>query len=289
LVAQTPTGIQHNVRRVRFSGESLVYKSPWSTLPPPRHMSESTVISRLFILAGQSNMVGRADPAVCWNVKVPPSSIRWCNDLNFGSDAIQRDFVTLEPQYSSWRDCHHWGPELGMDLGGAAHTAYLVKFAMGSTRIREHWHPDLESSMYPHFLAFVREAIAAAPPPARFEGFFWLQGESDSGSAKLANAYHDDLVALVQAVRRDLECDELPFVASHIVWPNGKKVGVINEALTRACEGGALGPYAACVPSDGYTTNAEQAHHMDTPSIILAGQRMSEAYRQLVSGRMVVR
>ena len=233
-------------------------------------------------------MVGRADPAECWKLPTAAAKIRWCNGVPGGEDDVQRDFVPLEPQYCSWREVYHWGPERGMELGGDADTVHFVKYAMGSTKIREHWHPQHESSYYASFIAFVRDGLACAPQPARLAGFFWLQGESDTSSAKLASAYHDDLVALVQAVRRDLACPELPFVASHVVWPRGKKVGAVNEALTRACAGsGALGPYAACVPSDGYSTNPAQAHHMDTASVLLAGQRMSEAYRDLVSGHAI--
>ena len=122
------------------------------------------------------------------------------------------------------------------------------------------------------------------------EGLFWLQGESDSGAAKHANAYHDNLVAFVQAVRRDLDCPELPFVASQVVWPTGKKVAVVNAALDRLNdEASVLGPYAACVSCNNYTTSEEQQHHMDTPSVILAGERLCEAQRHLVSGRAVVR
>ena len=57
-----------------------------------------------------------------------------------------------------------------------------------------------------------------------------------------------------------------------------------NSNATRACEG-ALGPYAACVSSEGYQTDPAQAGHMDTTSVILAGRRMSESYRHLVSGQ----
>merc|ERR1719473_2230184 len=119
------------------------------------------------------------------------------------------------------------------ELGGGANdeSVHLVKFAMGSTKLGEHWHPDREGSYYPRFLSFVRTAIADAPQPSRLEGFFWLQGESDSCAAKTANAYYDNLVSLVQAVRRDLECPDLPFVASQVVWPSGKKVALVNKAL----------------------------------------------------------
>jgi len=55
-------------------------------------------------------------------------------------------------------------------------------------------------------VAFCRAALAAAPQPAELSGVFWVQGESDSGAAKHANAYHDNLVEFVACLRRDLCC-----------------------------------------------------------------------------------
>jgi hypothetical protein len=124
---------------------------------------------------------------------------------------------------------------LGRVLSGGANdkTVHPVKFAIGSTRLGEHWHPERKGSYYPRFSSFVRTAIAAAPQPSRLEGFFWLQGESDSGAENTATSYYDNLISLVQAVRCDLERPDLPFVASQIIWSSGKKVALVNKSLDR--------------------------------------------------------
>ena len=47
-----------------------------------------------------------------------------------------------------------------------------------------------------------------------------------SGAASPAAAYHDDLVALVGALRRDLRCPELPVVCAHVLPPAGPHAAV---------------------------------------------------------------
>lgn len=246
---------------------------------PAQSAPSGAPMSRVFILAGQSNMVGRADPTLV--NAAPEAQIIWHNDLNFdGGVASGPEYVALQPQRSGWRtDEHgaplsHWGPEASLALG---ERVFFAKFAMGSTRIRDHWHPDEPGSQFETLVTFCRNALAAAPPPARFEGLFWLQGESDSGAAKHANAYQANLVRFVTALRGALEAPTLPLVASHVVWPNGKKkVDVVNAALSAACQ--ELG-YARCTTAEGLTVAADD--HLDTDSVLEVGRRMCAAYKEL--------
>jgi hypothetical protein len=321
-------------RTVSFNtAPPTVFKLPSTILPTPPYLLHQPAASRVFILAGQSNMVGRADPAVCWDLEPPAGQIWWHNDSNFDGGDSSDGYVPIEPQHSSRRDCDHWGPEAGMWLGGggggdcdggeagcagercactrdpscrcadcaaaygtlgvappepspdssALRAPHLVKFAMGSTRIREHWSPE-EGEHWAAFVETVRRAVAAAPQPARVDGLFWLQGESDTSSAGSARAHGAELVALVRALRLELHCPDLPFVCGHVVWPAGRHVALVNEGLSRACDDdGPLGPYATCVSAEGASVTPDG--HLDTRSVLAIGRRMSDAYWALVSGR----
>lgn len=151
---------------------------------------------------------------------------------------------------------HIFGPEMALahsvaprlkELG--VERAYFVKFALGSTDLYSNWNPSnsattgkaSEIGYYHSFLAFCRESLKALQPdehtPIKVErplwGMFWLQGESDSSKAKTANAYLSNFKNFVQTVRQDLDCPDLPVVASPVIW-KGKKVHVVNDALKQA-------------------------------------------------------
>ena len=229
-------------------------------------------------------MVGRADPGLA---RVPDDpdepQFMWHNDSHFDG-GTSSGYVPLEPQESCWRvdsdgePLYHWGPEATLALGARV---YLAKFAMFSTRIREHWHPEEPTSHFAAFVGFCQRALASAPPPARFEGLFWLQGESDASADKHAkNAYKADLVRLVQALRVSLEAPMLPLVASHIVWP--QEAAAVNEAISGACE---ELPYARHTPADGLCVADDG--HLDTASVLEVGRRMGKAYREMIRPRRV--
>eukprot|EP00931_Biecheleriopsis_adriatica_P054497 TRINITY_DN3207_c0_g1_i1.p1 TRINITY_DN3207_c0_g1~~TRINITY_DN3207_c0_g1_i1.p1 ORF type:complete len:271 (-),score=46.83 TRINITY_DN3207_c0_g1_i1:219-1031(-) len=239
-----------------------------STAPPDAPARPIEDVNRIYILAGQSNMVGRADPS---GVPLDPSvQITWNNDGNFGEPSTS-PWTSLQPQQS----VHglHVGPEASLQVPPRAH---FIKFGMGSTKLGDHWHPET-GEHYQRFLSFVRQAIDAVPMPSRLCGFFWLQGESDTGAAKTANAYQQNLIQFVKRFRNDLGAPDLPFIASQVVW-KGKKLDVVNQAICAACD--ELQP-AAWTSADGLTVADDD--HLDTKSVLEVGDRMSRAYAALVA------
>merc|ERR1712176_416651 len=155
----------------------------------------------------------------------------------------------MNTQISRFADQSHFGPEMGiveeMSLSEDLELAFL-KFGMGSTKIGEHWDPENETSHYKRMGEFLQGGLEqlltehgedATSTPV--DGIFWLQGESDSSAAKTANAHAAVLERFVRRLRRDLVLNEqdASFIASEIVWPNGKKAVVVNEGLRRVCGG----------------------------------------------------
>ncbi len=93
-------------------------------------------------------------------------------------------WTTLQPQNHSVFG-EYIGPEtsLNIDDGNNGANTWIIKYAMGSTRITEQWSEENESSKFRDFVDFVKHAIEEVPEPRQVCCLFWLQGESDTKNA----------------------------------------------------------------------------------------------------------
>lgn len=256
--------------------------------------------SQLFILAGQSNMVGRGDPR-----KIPESIVSevatrvflcYDHDQNFaaklGGPRATSSWkpLTTDLQYSYGGECHHFGPEFSLAkvlLEQNAGNIYFAKFAMGSTNLHTDWCPDGE--YFKKFVHFVKAAIASVGHDVDVSGIFWLQGESDSGgNASQVNGYEDNLVRFFAEFRRELQAPELPVVASQVDFHNGpqskgkrpKKLSRINDAIRAACERDQTQP-AECNVLNGELGMHEDGH-LNSEALLQIGFGMGDAYSRLM-------
>lgn len=255
-------------------------------LPSDAHGGAAkTVASRIFILAGQSNMVGRGEPD---KFPAQDASIRlmYNNDGHRPNEAAAESegWIPLQVQeflceHEGRTDKKHFGPEatLGGAIGGES--VYLAKFACGSTCLRDHWHPTHAAPHYQRLLAFCKRAVAEAPQPASLQGFFWLQGESDVDT-KNERTYSDDFAEFIKRLRADLAAPRLPVVASHVLW-KPKKDRKVNEALSLACANQLT--RATVTLALDLKQNPAEKNHLDTESVLEVGRRMGAAWRALTS------
>jgi sialate O-acetylesterase len=160
------------------------------------------LVGDLYVLAGQSNMVGRApliDPAP------PDPRVR---------------LLTPEDVWTVARDPIHEaltrdGRLLGIGLGlpfaremvqRTGVPVGLVPCAVGGTSLAQ-WSPDLRGqlrrSLYGNFLA---RAKMAGPAKA----ILWYQGEADAASRETADSYARRFQALVRTMRADLGQPDVP-------------------------------------------------------------------------------
>lgn len=208
----------------------------------------------VFILAGQSDMVGRGEPE-----KLPEEMERMSPDIDFlmsydidrnaleGSNSTSGGkFVRLsrECQWSGAGQRYSHGPEWGIAkalvplLGGLVgedekstadrqkRKIYLIKFAMGSTTLHEDWRPDSERSYFSGFVEYVREMVkeverlemdSEGRNDVMISSLFWLQGHSDaSGRAEMRDNYGKNFVDFVKRVREEL--GEMLVVTSQLTW-----------------------------------------------------------------------
>lgn len=244
----------------------------------------------IYILAGQSNMDGRAKAAGLTgdlaDYALPRSGvlIRWSSGGLKRPVRTNGGFAALGPGCTgSGGDSTRGAPlaklEFGPELSFGAEISrvnpgrkiLLVKVAEGGTDLARDWDPDAPDKLYRRMLDFVAESLGMIEKQGAkgdIRGFIWMQGESDAGSA--AAEYEKRLGGLVQRVRRDLKSPDLPFVIGE-VCDNGKRDGVLEAQakVVRAV------PNCALVGSRGFAT-FDKGTHFDAPSQIRLGREFAK-------------
>ncbi len=175
---------------------------------------------RVFIFAGQSNMVG-SDSKVADIERFPPfqgleqeqKEVRFWYCIGRENKMRSEGWVDLQPVNNVV------GPELSFARTVTQATdapIAIIKCAAGGTHLGGDWNPDNPSGfeMYPLLLEEVRKAVSLLDQedlPWRLEGFVWHQGENDMFNEDYMNNYGDHLTRFMECVRRDLKAPELPF------------------------------------------------------------------------------
>jgi hypothetical protein len=186
--------------------------------------------TEVYILAGQSNMVG-------WGVtselsppySVPQPAVKFWRDDHWES---------LQPCFAE--DVQHFGPEVS--FGARLHALspgddiYLVKSAIGGTSLAVDWNPDGSGPRYNALKAAVSAAMSQLRSEGRspvIAGMAWMQGEQDTATAEMASAYAANLTTFITRVRTDLDVPNMPFVLGRIITSYGSAE---TNALVRAAQ-----------------------------------------------------
>jgi hypothetical protein len=194
----------------------------------PEHGKKISV----FILAGQSNMEGRAD-----GNKLTPQDrehlgkVRGRVQLAFNHQPIcPLDAVKPSAEIAEIyeRDLI-FGPELffGTALAEAwpEERILVIKRTEGGTSLHGCWNPDWradkaiamgeerEPRLYSALIAYVEEVLSGyGEDEYKICAMLWVQGETDAGNETAAAAYGDNLQALIERIRHDVGHEALPFL-----------------------------------------------------------------------------
>lgn len=220
--------------------------------------------TRVFIFAGQSNMVG-SDSKVKDIKEFPPfrgleepqESVRFWYCIGREDKTRSSEWTTLQPLNGIV------GPELSfareVNLRSEGPIA-IIKVAAGGTHLGGDWNPDKPSGfeMYPLLMKEVRNALAKfdeAKVAYRLEGFVWHQGENDMFNQEYMDNYGENLTNFIASVRRDLETPNLNFY--------------IGELCTKTIWGMDLRPrmYAISVGQKQVTRNDDLAIYVPTSHV----------------------
>ncbi len=189
-------------------------------LAVPRLLLAEEQPLRVFIFAGQSNMVGthskvehihRFPPFA--DLDRPQENVLFSYKLGRESMVTSDDWIALQPTGD------YFGPELSFGKRVAQSIEApiaIIKCASGGTSLGEDWNPDTPGGfkLYPLALEHVRSSLAALSRknlPYQFEGFMWHQGENDMFSKEFKPNYGRNLKNFIASWRRDLKAPHLKF------------------------------------------------------------------------------
>lgn len=234
---------------------------------------------KLFILAGQSNMVGRGElKELPQELKQPNFQVLW-----YGSDGWRPLSPPTEPlPWSSKYLELRFGMEvsLGRSLSESLYQSVaIVKYAVDGTDLGEQWQPR-NCTLYCAMRDRVNEAIADLEDQGYevdVAGFFWMQGESDALYRPWAIRYDRNLTRLFAQTRRDFGAD-LPIVYG-VVSGNSEQLPYLQTIRTAQQQLDRRDHRAIAVETEDYTK--PDTVHWNTASTLKAGEEFAAAWLKL--------
>ncbi len=248
----------------------------------------------VFILAGQSNMDGRAkvsdltDDLASWKKEQPGILFAYSNSGTKGKLLASDGWIKLAPGYSvrpgspkiEKLPADTFGPEVsfGRTVDQTLRLPVaIIKFAEGGTSLQKDWRVGDKDGLYARMIDFVQKRLVDLGKNGdtySIRGFVWHQGESDAGLS--SEEYSTLLVNLITSVRTDLQRPRLPVVIGE-VYDNGKRDNVRAAEKTTATKL----PSCEFVPATGLKTQ-DEGTHFDAASQIELGKRMGIAMLKLL-------
>lgn len=222
----------------------------WVHADDNREQSVAQELTRVFIFAGQSNMVG-SDSKVADIERFPPFS-------GYGELQPEVKFAYCIGRENKFRS-DGWaalgpvnnvvGPELSFVRAVSAESdspIAIIKCAAGGTHLGGDWNPDNPEGfkMYPLALELVRDSLQRltdAGVKYRVEGFMWHQGENDMFNETYMAEYGNNLKRFFACWRRDLGLPDLKFYVGELctktIWgmdlrPRMYAISVGQKAVT---------------------------------------------------------
>lgn len=181
-------------------------------------------ITRVFLFAGQSNMVGSDAHAEQIDdfpdfrgAGIPQTDVQFSYILGNGDEA-SKEWGPLRPLSS-------FGPELTFARQVKQQVRApiaIIKSAVGGTTVAFDWNPtapDQGQKLYPRTLRLIRESLQELENRGvryRLEGVMWHQGENDMLDRKLYQQYADGLTKLIARLRDDLKTPDLKWYIAEV-------------------------------------------------------------------------
>jgi len=235
-----------------------------SLIPATTFVAGNARKVHVFLLIGQSNMVGRDTNGI--KTQTIDQRIAYLNN----SDHLQ---VAIEPM-------HHGGSGMGPGIPFALQMIknypnqqiILVPCAVGGTPLSR-WVKGAD--LYERAIKRAKIAMAMGA----LDGVIWHQGESDSNDAELAQSYQSRLVQMFTDLRADLGMPNLPIVVGQlgefVKYPYSD---VVKTAIKQMPE---KLPEVAFVDSNGLTDKGDHLH-FNTASQQQFGERYAAAMLALL-------
>ena len=254
---------------------------------------------KVFLLAGQSNMDGRADgdklsSTDLERLKKAGAKIKFY----YNHHPVTPLQLTTPPGYvqKKFNLKHTFGPELffGINLHEAhPQEEYIfIKRSIGGTTLYGCWNPywteekakvtgeENKPKLFSDFINYTKDVLSRYDT-SEYEicGMLWVQGESDSNKKfgdLPAKTYGDNLINLIKETRKQLNVPDLPFIMFQV--GNETVVAGMKKA-TRELKNVHLIPQSYDKNSpDYYPRNPPPLGHYITESMKRIGTRFFEVW-----------
>jgi len=266
--------------------------------PPARCADTDTKTLRVFIFAGQSNMVGthsnvehikRFPPFA--DLDKPQQDILFSYNLGRETKETSNGWIALQPTGT------YFGPELSFGRQVAKETEApiaIIKYASGGTALGDDWNPDEPSGfkLYPLALELVRSSLAdldRMKVAYRLEGFMWHQGENDMFHQEFKPRYAKNLTNFIASWRRDLKTPGLRFYIGELctktVWgmDNRENMQAIRTAQKAVAD---ADPFVDYIPTSHDAVeiggDAGLHYHYGTLGQLEHGANYADAYLRTI-------
>jgi len=249
--------------------------------------------TRVFLFAGQSNMVGAdADAARIDDYPEFVGAGAPQKDVLFTS--LPEDAQAAVPEWEPLRPRGPFGPELTfarrLTSQGCAPLA-IIKSAVGGTTVAFDWNPDAPEKgqkLYPRTLRLVKEALAkltARGVRYRLEGVVWHQGENDMLDQALCPQYAAGLEKLIGRLRADLAAPDLKWYLAEVsekgIWgmDHRGQLGMLRREQEKILRADTLVRF---VPTSHLAFevmgNGQPHYHFGTQGQLQLGEAFADAY-----------
>jgi len=226
----------------------------------------------VFILAGQSNMVGQGATN-----ELPPE----LQDPQ--SDVLLYEGSTLQDLQPSGSD---FGPEItfGRTIADAfpAKNFALIKYAVGGTDLHTDWDPSPPDigPQYSTLQSRISNGLAALQSggnTTEIVGMLWTQGERDAREMRTSTQYEGDLNEFIGEIRDSYGAD-LPFFLSRLSI-NQTDLPQDDLNAIRAAQTGVADadPLAYIIDTDSFGLKSDDLH-FDAAGQISLGEAFGQAY-----------
>lgn len=241
---------------------------------------------KLFLLGGQSNMdgCGRGEDLPKPYQSPPANVVTW--------DNRKQCWVPLTKDSMAIARHQQFGPEMAfahrLAKAYPGQTIAITKTSAGGTKLHTQWVPG--KVMYRRFIQNFRNAtkqLEGAGVDYEIGGMLWMQGESDSETIEMANAYEENLKRLVADVRKQTNHDTLPIVMGRISssllektpwnFDHARIVQAAQEAI--AAEDG----HVYIINTDELSTLKDNTHFDTEAQLTLGGQMGDIMLRALLT------
>jgi len=225
--------------------------------------SSSAARDRIYLMAGQSNMMGLAHsknlPAA---YKVTPSNV------SFFYKGSARKLARGK----------HIGPEVS--FAHAVSRAFphdrhiIVKYAATGSHVRQ-WFPT-----QPYYVAMMRQlGFSVSEKEPKIEAIIWMQGEGDTFNKQRASQYARNLTYFIRSLRNDLKAPRTPFIMG-VIDPIGRDFPEVSIVQKKQREVNASVAYTHLIPAEGIEKIYDKIHFNAFGQLAM-GKRFAQKYLEL--------